>query len=317
VEKNEIIIRYWRVKMYKINSYNFYSEYHGHKIEHLDTLLHGLKKLDIKNYIYLAGDSSLDNKYWLFGKNESFLKNESSFLKNEDAINGYEHILEPPEMKPDIAYHMNTLLVDSNYYVINTAVEESTIACRKDHLLAQDSFIQRHITNDDMLLVSVGGNDIALSPSLKTIWNMVLMMYCNSIETIQLGPEAAWGMKHFIQLFKNDVETYILSLLRDKRPKKIIICMIYYPDQQPSGGWADRTLGFLGYDTNPEKLQTVIQTIFNHATSHITIKGSHIIPCPMYKILDGKNPLDYVQRVEPSTTGGAKLAQEFVRLCLS
>lgn len=289
--------------MDKINSYNFYNEYRGHKISHLNTLLHGLKQIGIKNYIYLAGDSSLDNKFWLFGKKEY-------------AVNGYEYILDPPDMKPDISYYMNALLTDSNYCVINTAIEESTLTCRDDSLLPQDVFIQKNITDEDILIVSVGGNDIALHPSMTTLWNMALMMYCNTRETIKKGPASAWGMKHFINLFKTDIEKYIKRLIGDRRPHKIIVCMIYYPDEQ-SGGWADRTLGLLGYDNNPEKLQTAIRTIFKYATSQIIIDGCQVIPCPMYKILDGKNPLDYIQRVEPSTTGGEKLAKEFVRLCLS
>jgi hypothetical protein len=40
---------------------------------------------------------------------------------------------------------------------------------------AQDAFIRDHITRDDVLIVSVGGNDIALSPTLRTAVNMLLV----------------------------------------------------------------------------------------------------------------------------------------------
>jgi len=142
------------------------------------------------------------------------------------------------------------------------------------------------------------------------------MMYMNNIETINKGPDAAWCMNYFIDIFKNKSTDYILKLIGDKRPKKIIVCMIYYPDQKMTGGWADRTLNSLGYNTDPKKLQAAINQIFIHGTSQIKINGSEIIPFPMYKILNGRNTDDYIQRVEPSNQGGLKLAQEFVKCCL-
>lgn len=292
--------------MDKINSFKFYNEFHGHKISDLNILLKQLKKQNPdRKIIYLGGDSSLDNKYWM--KDDEIAK----------AINGYQHILEPPEMKRDVAYHMNKLLDGKkNYCVINTAIEESTIANRYNNLMDQDKFIRQNITNEDILIVSIGGNDIALSPSFYTIWNMFLMMYMNTVSTINQGPTATWGMNYFINLFKNEVKKFVLKLIGNKRPKKIIICMIYYPDEKSTGGWADRTLGLLGYNRNPEKLQAAIRSIFKYATSEIKITGSVVVPLPMFEILDGKNSLDYVERVEPSDLGGSKLAKKFVDCCL-
>ena len=37
-----------------------------------------------------------------------------------------------------------------------------------------------------------------------------------------------------------------------------------------------------------------------------------MIPVPLYHILDGKSTADYVARVEPSPTGGKKLAEYFL-----
>lgn len=288
----------------KINYYEFYGEYHGHKVLHLKMLLNGLKHINPhKNYIYLAGDSSLDNKYWL------------PTYQIKKAINGYQHILSPPDMKQDISYNLNKILENSKYCVINAAIEESTIAKRVNGLLPQDKFINEHIQNDDILIVSVGGNDIALSPSIPTMWNMGVMMYMNDIQTINKGPNATWGMQYFTNMFQNGVKEYVLKVIGNKRPKKIIICMIYYPDEQMTGSWADKTLGYLGYNTDPKKLQAAIKQIFHHATSRIKIPGSQVVPFPMYEILNGKCTGDYIQRVEPSSQGGEKLAQGFAQYC--
>ena len=291
----------------KINSDNFYGNYHGHKIEHLNDLFDGLNKIKPNGHIvYLAGDSSLDNKYWLldYGRNK--------------AVNGYEYILEPGLSRPDVCYYMNNLLVKSDYTVINCAIEESTLASRNNNLLLpQDRFIHYNIRDDDILVVSVGGNDIALNPSWNTIWNMGTMMYLNNIDNIRRGPQkanGAWGMKHFINMFKNDVRKYIMKLIGTRRPKKIIVCMIYYPDEKITGSWADKVLGYLGYNKDPQKLQEAIKQIFIHATSKIIIPGSEVIPFPMYKIMNGRDTHDYVQRVEPSHQGGKKLADAFVKI---
>lgn len=283
--------------MSQLNFRSFYGEYHGHRVEHLQMLIKTLKQINpTKKFVFLAGDSSFDNKYWI---NSDF----------NDAVNDYNYVLDKPLMIPDICYHLNDRL--PNYYTVNTAIEESTLADRNNRLLPQDEVIQEHITNDDILIVSVGGNDIALKPSVTTIYNMLLLTYINSTETIKKGPDASWGMKYFVNMFKNDVEKYLLRLLGDKRPKKIIVCMIYYPDKTANGSWADKTLGALNYDSNPEKLQTAIKQIFIHATMKINIPGSEVIPFPMFDVLNGTDTNDYAERVEPSNQGGRKLAEAF------
>jgi len=289
-----------------IDAVNFYNEYYGHKMTDLAKLIFNLNKVNPeKNIVYLAGDSSLDNKFWL--KSDYF----------QDAVNGYEKILYPANMLPDVSYHLNSYLKDSNYFVINAAVEESTIAVREKELLAHDHFINFNITNSDILIVSVGGNDIALKPSVATIFNAAKIVYMNNLENIKKGPDVAWGLNHFIELFKDGVEKYILKLIGSIRPKKIIVCMIYYPDEKVTGSWADKTLAPLGYNSDPMKLQEAINQIFIHATSKINIKGSEVIPFPMYKILNGKDTNDYVARVEPSNEGGRKLAEAFSKVILS
>lgn len=43
--------------------------------------------------------------------------------------------------------------------------------------------------------------------------------------------------------------------------------------------------------------------------STIRIKGSEVIPVPLFNALDGKNSNDYIARVEPSAAGGKKMAE--------
>lgn len=289
---------------HQIDGNLFYNCYYGHPISQLALLKKELiKSKPNQRFIYLAGDSSLDNKYWLGGSDY------------DKATNGYENIIDPPHVRLDVASQMNKILNESEYCCINCAVEESSIGMRESGgLLDQDIFIRDNISSNDVLIVSVGGNDIALSPSLSTIWNMVLLIYLNTIETIKNGPDYAWGMQYFITMFRDKVRNYVQKLTLRAKPQKVIICMIYYPDQQMTGSWADRTLGYLGYNANPKKLQVAIDQIFRYATSKIKIPGIEVIPFPMYKILNGKDTNDYVQRVEPSKKGGEKLAKAFVKL---
>ena len=45
-------------------------------------------------------------------------------------------------------------------------------------LQPQDEFLRDNISKDDILIVSIGGNDVALAPSPCTIATMVGMTYC-------------------------------------------------------------------------------------------------------------------------------------------
>mmetsp|Transcript_15554 Transcript_15554/g.25920 ORF Transcript_15554/g.25920 Transcript_15554/m.25920 type:complete len:192 (-) Transcript_15554:635-1210(-) len=130
--------------------------------------------------IFLAGDSSLDNKFW--------------FSDTAPALNGYEKILEPPKSRRDVAYWMNKKLAESketadgtgSMAVINCAIEESTIGTRScGNLLPQDRFIRDHITRDDVLVISLGGNDIALRPSVCTICNILSLICCTTTSCIK------------------------------------------------------------------------------------------------------------------------------------
>ena len=151
---------------------SYYAPYRGHDVAHLATVLQELRKQH-GSITFLAGDSSLDNKYW--------------FDEWAPARNGYEHVLRPQVMKKDVCYWMNDDTgrrgtgTDSASSVgcLNTAVEATSLddrACGR--LTPQDVFLRDNMTSDDTLIVSVGGNDVALAPTVCTAINMGLLTRC-------------------------------------------------------------------------------------------------------------------------------------------
>ena len=65
------------VAMSRVNAQGFYAEYHGHTILDLTNLVDGLRSQDkTRSFVYLAGDSTLDNKHWLFGRSGKNLQEE-------------------------------------------------------------------------------------------------------------------------------------------------------------------------------------------------------------------------------------------------
>ncbi len=94
------------------------------------------------------------------------------------ACNGYEGVLSPPHSVKDVCYHINRACVDAgiNYVCINAAVEESLVAERDgDRLLAHDIFVRDRLAFDDILIVSVGGNDVALRPNSDTQHSLAML----------------------------------------------------------------------------------------------------------------------------------------------
>src|SRR3989338_9539102 len=81
-----------------INSRTFYHNYYGVKIDQLEQVLANLQAMDAENrVVYLAGDSSLDNKHWLLG----------SWVP---AAPPYDRFLDPPRSTPDVAHWLNRAL---------------------------------------------------------------------------------------------------------------------------------------------------------------------------------------------------------------
>ena len=214
-------------------------------------------------------------------------------------------------------------------------MEESTVGSRScGRLRIQDAVIKDNIQPEDCLIVSVGGNDIALAPNLCTVINMLVLLrlipasWLKESRGVGLPCEECCcgcgfscintacgcppGMGYFIHLFKTRIEAYVKNLTSIHRPKRILICMIYYPDEHPDGSWADPVLSSLNYDKDARKLQLVIRKVFQLASQQITIPGSEVIAVPLFLALNGKNTSDYVQRVEPSAAGGEKMARLLV-----
>ena len=192
----------------------------------------------------------------------------------------------------------------------DAAVEESTLSDRfNGKLLEHDLFVRDNLRADDILVISAGGNDIALRPSFGTIMNMIALLL-QSKSMIESG--YCIGLNHFIHLFKARMEGYIQSITATTKPKLVVVCMIYYLDEIAGGSWADGTLRRLGYDKDPSKLQLLIRKIFAEATSKIEVEGVSVLAYPLFEVLDGKDTDDYCQRVEPSAQGGQKIGAALV-----
>eukprot|EP00747_Dinoflagellata_sp_TGD_P171952 gnl/TRDRNA2_/TRDRNA2_207245_c0_seq1.p1 gnl/TRDRNA2_/TRDRNA2_207245_c0~~gnl/TRDRNA2_/TRDRNA2_207245_c0_seq1.p1 ORF type:complete len:338 (+),score=53.02 gnl/TRDRNA2_/TRDRNA2_207245_c0_seq1:64-1077(+) len=314
-----------------LSSSRYYGHYDGHEVQDLE-VVHGVLRQDHRGVIFLAGDSSLDNKFW--------------FGNNEPAVNGYERVLSPPQMKTDVCYWLNRQAVERapELCCLNTAIEATSLSHRACcALLPQDRFIRDHITADDYLIVSVGGNDIALMPVLFTILNLLALTWLTPQLCIERcacacppnlhfdagcadcglpgclsGTLTGWplGIGYFVDLFKNRVQNYVRNLVGDRKPKKIIICMIYFLDEQSTGSWADCALSCMCYNCNPSKLQAAIRSVFRLATQNIRISGTEVVAFPLFEVLDGKDTKDYIQRVEPSPQGGAKMAEALMTAIL-
>lgn len=245
-------------------------------------------------------------------------------------------------MIPDVAYWLNYELLEAKvrYAAVNCSIEESTVRDRQSGLRPQDEFIRDNVTANDVIIMSVGGNDIALRPTLGTIFNTAWLVFASRQSNIEDG--SAWGLQHFINLFRLQVLHFVRELTAKTKPKAVVICMIYFLDQNQgpdNRGWADGVLSKLGYFKNPRKLQALIRKVYALATESLRDNdlGVQIIPFPLFevrsarsptpsvhllilspppprpKVLDGTNSADYVQKVEPSSQGGRKMAQAFLK----
>lgn len=319
-----------------LSSDKFYVTYFGHESFHLRHVYEALRNNKPNSkFIFLMGDSSLDNKYW--------------FRDKQRAVNGYEDILDPPVSKRDIAFWMNVELVNrglgSQYTVINCAVETSRLESRRGgSLLEQDEFVKSVISDGDIVVVSAGGNDIALKPMPCTVLNMACLVSCTTSSCIEYsaGPcfpgvsacpcdDIAYGSStgccsnllafpcgvgYFYHLFQTRLQNYVRRAIpAGVTPAKVLVCSIYYPEEYyegMKGSWADTALTFLGYNKNPKQLQAIIRSVYTNAISNISIPLTEVVPVPLYEVMNGTVKGDYVARVEPSSSGGCKVAKLLV-----
>ncbi|EOA86793.1 hypothetical protein ACJQWK_08721 [Exserohilum turcicum] len=289
----------------KISCSKFYFEWKGHGIDDL------VKFRDItlserpgKPIIYLAGDSSLDNKYWV---------NRSIGDNQEQVPEIYRKALKDPvDPKPDVAYWTNHFLAD-RATCINTAVEESMLRERDNTLLPHDEFIRDNIRANDILIVSVGANDVALKPNTLTIRHMLELAWLTPRRSLENG--TANSLSYFKHMFGAQIQDYISRLTAKTKPRAVIACMIYFPLESGLGqtSWADTQLKALGYNSFPGQLQAAIRAMYEIATKKIRIEGTHVVPCALFEVLNGKDAGDYTARVEPNAAGGKKMAEQFVK----
>jgi hypothetical protein len=70
-----------------------------------------------------------------------------------------------------------------------SAIEETTIADRAPGRppLPQDAFVAAHMKAGDVVIVSMGGNDVVLKPTPRTIVAMLWLAKCASLGNITAG----------------------------------------------------------------------------------------------------------------------------------
>ena len=289
----------------KIHTSGFYLEWKGHQVSDLIQFRKTtLAERPDKPIVYLAGDSSLDNKYWLHKTVEEIDINVPHI---------YYKALNRPRPIADVAFWMNHLLAE-RATCINTAVEESMLRDRDEQLLPQDEFIRDNIRSEDVLIVSVGANDVALRPLPCTIAHMLRLAWLtsrNSLEDCSAG-----SLSYFKHMFGTKIQDYITRLTAKTKPRAVVVCMIYFPLEADFGqqSWAEMQLKALGYNSYPGQLQAAIRAMYEIATKQIKIEGTEIVPCALHEVLDGKTPGDYTARVEPNDEGGRKMAIKFTQL---
>jgi hypothetical protein len=270
----------------------FYENWSGHLKIHLDAIL-TIEEESPK--IFLAGDSSLDNKAWI-------KDDQSKKIKYKDLFGYYKKILnETNPAVQDVAYCINDKIRKDDelkkYVCINTSVEATTLQQRLDKdnkLLEQDQIIQENITSEDILVVSIGGNDIAFNSSI-------------------FGNKNNQEIFEIIKSLFEKIKIYIDALVKNKKPKKVIICMYYFFDlNKNSPSWTKTALTNLEYDTNPNRVKQLLIALYHTVTRNIEIDGmnkENVIGLPLYRYMDGTNTNDYDNRVEPSVEGGKKIAK--------
>jgi hypothetical protein len=290
----------------KISYARFYHEWKGHPISDLAKFRDITQSIrGDRPIIYFAGDSSLDNKAWVTSTGPG--GNPLTVPVPEI----YHQVLDKPRPKPDVAFWMNYILGE-RATCINTSVEESMLRDRDDNLLPHDEFIRDNMRPQDILVVSVGANDIALKPNIWTILHMLRLAWLTPRSSLMNG--SAGALNYFRTLFGTKIQTYISRICAKTKPKAVVVCMIYYPLEAGQGqtGWADKQLGALGYNRWPGQLQTAIKQIYESATTKIRVEGTEVIACPLFEVLDGKRKEEYTARVEPSSEGGREMAGRFL-----
>ena len=93
-------------------------------------------------------------------------------------------------------------------------------------------------------------------------------------------------------------QKYIEALTAKTRPKKILVCLIYYPEENNTPSWANGALGALGYNRNPAKIQLILRKIFEEATRYVSFNclAGTTSPCNAYLLDELLAPFKYQVR---------------------
>uniref|UniRef100_A0A7S2EHH7 SGNH hydrolase-type esterase domain-containing protein n=1 Tax=Trieres chinensis TaxID=1514140 RepID=A0A7S2EHH7_TRICV len=307
--------------MTTLRSGDYYENYHGHWPEHLAAVDEALRS-NGKKRVFFVGDSTLDNKHWFFdltrekgpqvGESNDFTapclpSYRGAFVAGHD------------RMVKDVAYHTTSSLEGMGvpYAALNCAVEESTVGERRDGSpYGQDDFVRGAMTSDDYLAVSMGGNDIALKPTVGVIAEMALVTRFASDGW--LSPLYRAGLWSLTRRFASGTERYLRRMMAEgegaeggnRRPRGILVCALYYPCERGSG-WADPTLRVIGYDDDPDPVQGIIRSVWDGVAETVAAKFPDVPvrQVKFYEALDPKDARDYEKRVEPSVRGGAKMGR--------
>lgn len=128
------------------------------------------------------------------------------FQDRRPAVGAYKTCLRPPTSICDITFWLNYLSeqransnsrnkdtrsskttgIGGRVAAINTAVEATTLNQRCYKLQPQDVFLRDNISRDDTLIVSIGGNDVAMMPTPCTILSMAGLL-CLPMSCIRNG----------------------------------------------------------------------------------------------------------------------------------
>merc|ERR1719517_65732 len=111
-------------------------------------------------------------------------------------------------------------------------------------------------------------------------------------------------------MIKVEGRSYLLALCDKQKPKYVLSAMVYWPCLTKQGaGWCDNALRLMLYDLFPGRCQTMLKSIYEHGCAQLEIPGTTVLPLPIFSKLTGENPDDYVERAEPSASGGKKIAE--------
>ncbi len=68
-----------------------------------------------------------------------------------------------------------------------------------------------------------------LKSCIRQILILSFVTRYNGLKAIRKGPGSAWGMSHFVHIFKDDIKAYVRKLITTTKPKVVAVCMIYFP----------------------------------------------------------------------------------------